>query len=111
MGKRIAFLSAYIFSGIILVSVVAVTLAYALTSSTPVPAHDGAPILAQGDAVPACDFPDLVGKSINEIDLAAFGARKVRVLRPNDVATMDFSPERLNINLDANDKVASVTCG
>lgn len=39
------------------------------------------------------------------------GARSVRVIRPGQAVTMDFSPFRLNIELDASDRVLRVRCG
>ena len=39
------------------------------------------------------------------------GARSVRVIRPGQAVTMDFNPFRLNIELDASDRVLRVRCG
>ncbi|MDO9402746.1 MAG: I78 family peptidase inhibitor [Polaromonas sp.] len=39
------------------------------------------------------------------------GARMARVLRPNQVVTMEFSAERLNLSVDAASKITRVTCG
>jgi hypothetical protein len=39
------------------------------------------------------------------------GARAVRVIRPGQAVTMDFNPFRLNIELDASDRVLRVRCG
>lgn len=39
------------------------------------------------------------------------GAVRVRWIRPGDMVTMDFSPQRLNIHLDAQDRVARFACG
>jgi hypothetical protein len=39
------------------------------------------------------------------------GARSVRVVRPGQAVTMDFNPFRLNIELDASDRVLRVRCG
>lgn len=39
------------------------------------------------------------------------GARSVRVLRPGDAATMDYRNDRLNIDLDAQNRIAAVRCG
>jgi hypothetical protein len=38
-------------------------------------------------------------------------SRTVRVLRPGQPATMDFRGDRVNVMLDARDKVERVTCG
>lgn len=39
------------------------------------------------------------------------GARLARVLHPGQVVTMEFSSERLNLAVDAKNKVLRVTCG
>ena len=39
------------------------------------------------------------------------GARRLRWIRPGDVVTMDYSPERLNIHLDAGNRVERFACG
>lgn len=39
------------------------------------------------------------------------GARSVRVIRPGQAVTMDFNSFRLNIELDASDRVLRVRCG
>jgi hypothetical protein len=38
-------------------------------------------------------------------------ASVARFIRPNEPITMEFSPARLNLGLDKQDVVASVTCG
>ena len=39
------------------------------------------------------------------------GARRLRWIRPGDVVTMDYSPQRLNVHLDAEGKVERLACG
>jgi len=39
------------------------------------------------------------------------GARSVRVIRPGQAVTMDYSGSRLNIELDASGRVVRVHCG
>ena len=39
------------------------------------------------------------------------GADRLRWVRPGDMVTMDFSPQRLNIRLDAQDRVEGFACG
>ncbi|MBR2512462.1 MAG: hypothetical protein IKE45_00295 [Halomonas sp.] len=39
------------------------------------------------------------------------GARQVRVLRPDSVATMDYREDRLNIHLDSDDTIEALRCG
>jgi streptogramin lyase len=39
------------------------------------------------------------------------GARRLRWIRPGDMVTMDYSPERLNLHLDARGRVERLACG
>jgi len=39
------------------------------------------------------------------------GAKLARVLRPDMAVTLEFNPERVNIEVDAANRVASVRCG
>lgn len=39
------------------------------------------------------------------------GAEKVRVLAPGDRATMDFNPQRLNIDIDEAEMIQRLSCG
>ena len=39
------------------------------------------------------------------------GAKSHRALGPTDMATMDFRPDRLNIDLDASGKITGFRCG
>ncbi|HEV2818862.1 MAG TPA: I78 family peptidase inhibitor [Allosphingosinicella sp.] len=39
------------------------------------------------------------------------GAARLRWIRPGDMVTMDFSPRRLNIHLDAQGRVDHFACG
>lgn len=39
------------------------------------------------------------------------GARRLRWIRPGDVVTMDYSPQRLNVHLDSDGKVERLACG
>ncbi|WP_369821735.1 I78 family peptidase inhibitor [Polaromonas sp. OV174] len=39
------------------------------------------------------------------------GAKTVRVLRPNQVMTLEFNTERLNLAVDQTGRVTRVNCG
>jgi len=57
---------------------------------------------------------DQVGRpytdALGETARKATGATRLRVLRPGDMATMDFDPSRLNITLDGAGRVEQVGC-
>ena len=58
---------------------------------------------------------DLVGRQasqeLGEAALGRSGARTLRWIRPGDAVTMDYSPQRLNVHLDEQDRVARFACG
>lgn len=60
---------------------------------------------------PACEFSDLVGQSLKDLDVSAYSPRAIRVLHPGSMATMDYSPSRINIKVDDNEVIIEVTCG
>ncbi|SDI19057.1 I78 family peptidase inhibitor [Pseudomonas panipatensis] len=39
------------------------------------------------------------------------GAQRVRVLHPHDAVTLDYNPQRLNIDVDDRQQVLRLTCG
>lgn len=43
--------------------------------------------------------------------LTRSGAKLVRVLRPDQPVTMEFNEERINLEVDAGNRVAKVRCG
>lgn len=75
-------------------------------------APDPAPVAGRCNAAPA-QFA--MGRNAdaaleNEARTRA-GAKTVRVLRPNQVVTMEFSAERLNLTVDDAGRVTRVSCG
>ena len=71
-----------------------------------------------GDAGGSCNASaaqGLVGRPANnELGFEAqrlTGARSVRWIRPGDMVTMEFSPNRLNIHLDERHRVSRIGCG
>lgn len=73
---------------------------------------DPAPVSSRCNAAPA-QFA--MGRNVdaaleNEARTRA-GAKTVRVLRPNQVVTMEFSAERLNLTVDGAGRVTRVSCG
>lgn len=105
----------------------------AAISSPPFSGTDGGSSGAPGGAMPkpmeppmvdAMPMPDMTANCALERAQALVGMAwddslldgldapgAVRVLRPNDAATMDYSPERLNILLNDQDVVQEATCG
>lgn len=69
-------------------------------------------IPTKDDLTPNCGaelFHSYVGtsaKALNKYDLP----KSARILRPNQAITLDFSPNRLTIDVDELNRVSSVTC-
>jgi hypothetical protein len=69
---------------------------------------------AAEDACGAGRVADLVGRARRDVldDVARrSGARRIRYIRPGDAVTMDYSAARLNVHLDARDRVERFACG
>lgn len=80
--------------------------------SAPATGQAPTPTSARCNAAPA-QFT--VGRSVdaaleNEARTRA-GAKTVRVLRPNQVVTMEFNAERLSLTVDDAGRVTRVSCG
>ena len=61
------------------------------------------------DACGALTHQALIGKPITEPGVPAEGP-SVRYIRPNTQVTMDFRADRLNIDIDASDKITGFRC-
>ena len=57
----------------------------------------------------------LIGRGASEAlgaeALRLSGATRLRWIQPGDVVTMDYRTDRLNIELDASNRVAAIRCG
>lgn len=62
------------------------------------------------DACGAAALQGLIGQPASVLAAMTFGPA-TRVLRPGMAVTMDYSPERLNIELDAAETIIRVSCG
>jgi hypothetical protein len=65
---------------------------------------------AEGRTCGADERQDWVGQSVaalNDVDLP----EGTRVLFPTTPATMDYNPERMNVSVDAADRISRVYCG
>ncbi len=84
-------------------------LAGCATAPAPAPAGPG------GGACNAAAAQFVVGRNadaaMQEAARLRSGARIVRTLRPGQVVTMEYSGERLNLELDAGGRVVRVRCG
>ena len=58
----------------------------------------------------AADLQDLVGRDAAVLQTMRFG-QTVRIIRPGMAVTMDYVPERLNIEIDGNERIVAVRCG
>jgi hypothetical protein len=59
----------------------------------------------------ACNPPtSLIGQSKKVLETMKFKG-PVRIIGPNDMVTMDYSPQRLNIVYDKNGIIREVKCG
>ncbi len=58
----------------------------------------------------ATELQSLVGRDAAVLDTMRFG-QPVRMIRPDTMVTMDYSAERLNIRVNAAEKIDAVTCG
>jgi len=52
----------------------------------------------------------LVGQPATVLETMRFGSQ-VRIIRPGMAVTMDYSPDRLNIEIDGAQRIISVACG
>jgi len=74
--------------------------------TVPLPAKVRPPELSTCGAI---DLQNLVGQPISAVDAATLA--RVRVIRPGQAVTMDYSAARLNVELDAADKIIRIWCG
>ena len=87
-------------------------LALAACTQTPAPATADPAIGAQCDATPVQDRIGRMGDAATiESAKAVSGARTVRRYESGSALTMDFRPDRLNVEVDAGGKIVKLTCG
>ena len=89
----------------------AITACTGTLAPTPAPA----PPRPGGNECKAADAQFAVGQNADAALLEQArqrsGSRIARILRPGQMVTMEYSAERLNLDVDASGKVASVRCG
>lgn len=80
-----------------------------------VPADMTLPPSGTGDMCDAARAQSLVGRpataALGTEALNLTGARALRWIGPGMAVTMDFSPDRLNIELDGSNRVTAIRCG
>jgi Peptidase inhibitor I78 family len=82
-------------------------------AATPEPAPPAVTPSTDPAAADTCNMTQyltLVGKAATDPATPAASAT-VRIIKPGDQVTMDFSPARLNIEVDAAGNIASLRCG
>ncbi|HEX9857282.1 MAG TPA: I78 family peptidase inhibitor [Paracoccaceae bacterium] len=85
-------------------------LALALAACTPEAEAPGPGLPPADDACGAAALQGLVGQPAAVLEAMTFGPA-TRVLRPGMAVTMDYSAERLNIEVDAAETIIRVSCG
>ncbi|CAD1785753.1 Elastase inhibitor AFLEI Flags: Precursor [Xanthomonas arboricola pv. juglandis] len=79
------------------------------------PAPAAAPEAPPIGSCDATQVQSLVGQAltdaVSEQARTDAGAKSVRVLKPGQMTTMEFNGERLNLEVDAKNVIASVRCG
>lgn len=90
----------------------------AAPAPAPSPAATAAPVAPPAPRAPLCNAEAAkfaVGKPFTQQLEAAARARAAavtsRLLKPHQVTTMEFNEGRLNIDVDARNRVTSVRCG
>ncbi len=87
-------------------------MATALAGCTMVDAEPApGPPKGECDATKAEAFIGRDGAAVAEQARAAAGAKAVRVIGPNQAVTMDFRPDRLNLETDGAGRLAKARCG
>ncbi|HEY8190231.1 MAG TPA: I78 family peptidase inhibitor [Micavibrio sp.] len=70
------------------------------------------PAAADQAPSPSCAFDFLVGQTSEQAEAQIKPLdRPYRILKPGDMATQDYSADRINLNIDEKGVVASVNCG
>ncbi|MCZ4259302.1 I78 family peptidase inhibitor [Limimaricola sp. G21655-S1] len=76
----------------------------------PAPEPVPSPPAAEPGACGAAERQRLVGAPVTALERELI-LGPVRIIRPGDVVTMDFRPDRINFEIDALERIARVYCG
>jgi len=80
------------------------------TAETPMPSDPSAKGSCRLDAVQGYVGQEPSDQTVAEI-FTKSQAKRLRLIHAGEMVTMDFSPDRLNIELDKSGKIARITCG
>jgi len=81
-------------------------------ATAPPPAAAAPPTIEEANAEDTCGmarFRHLIGAPADQIDRAALPPG-TRIITPDQMVTMDYSPQRLNIMTDTQGRVSSMRC-
>jgi len=63
-------------------------------------------------ATPTCEtYVEWTGKNIDDIDLSILEDRSYRIIKPDFMVTMDYNPDRLNIQTTEDGVILTQDCG
>ncbi|MDX8346690.1 I78 family peptidase inhibitor [Cognatiyoonia sp. IB215446] len=62
------------------------------------------------DTCGAREYGDLIGQDVTALERVLI-LGPVRVIRPGDMVTMEFLPDRVNFGISEDEKVIEVSCG
>ncbi|MDW5378461.1 I78 family peptidase inhibitor [Halomonas sp. HP20-15] len=80
------------------------------TAPEPPPLQASAPATCGADALRG-HIGERLDESLREALQGTSGAQRVRIIRPGQGYTMDYRPERLNVHLDAQQRIDRLSCG
>ena len=80
----------------------------AVGTNTTSPMGAGLPDAAD-DTCDANRYASLIGKDATALERVLL-LGQVRVTRPNQAVTMDFRPERVNVNISCDNQIRSISC-
>lgn len=96
----------------VLAAMVAAVLTAGCTTPAPATGPTGAP---RGDLCNAQAAQSWVGQTstakVVEAARVQSGALMARILRPGQMVTKEYNAQRLNLEVDANDRIVAVRCG
>lgn len=88
----------------------ALALALGACTGTAPPSGGPLPLPAAPDTCGLADVAGLVGQAASRLP-GEGGWKNVRMIRPGQAVTMDYSPTRLNVELDGADRILRMSCG